>query len=88
MLSSRKPKSGLRPAGYILLILAVQFCFLATAGALAYTDITAFELKKRLDDISDKGYTVVDIRSPSEYSAGQVSDPAHHFSSRMKSPQC
>ena len=46
--------------------------FLPSAAALTYGEITAFELKSRIDTPSDKGYMIVDIRPLANYTAGHI----------------
>ena len=56
----------------IVMVLAGCLSLLSTAEALTYGEISAFELKARLDTPSDKGYMVVDIRPAANYAAGHI----------------
>ena len=42
------------------------------AAAVLYGDITAFELKSRMDDESDAGFVILDIREKESYKGGRI----------------
>ena len=46
--------------------------FVPAAFALTYENISALELKARIDDPKDKSYLIIDIRTPQEYDAGHI----------------
>ncbi|MBF0254407.1 MAG: rhodanese-like domain-containing protein [Candidatus Omnitrophica bacterium] len=42
------------------------------AHAVAYEEISAVELKDRIDDKDDTGFLILDIRDPEDYQAGHL----------------
>ena len=57
---------------FVMLFIFMGGVFVAKAHAVTYTDISALELKKRIDDSKDKGYILIDIRTLPEYNAGHI----------------
>jgi rhodanese-related sulfurtransferase len=55
----------------LLSLLLGGLVFLPAARAVTYGDITAFELKNRID-AGDQGLIIVDIRSAAKYDAGHI----------------
>jgi len=73
MLSSRNSRSmilkGLCPVIAAFIMSAV---IASDAFALLYEDVSALELYERIEDDSDDGYIILDIRAPEEYAEGYI----------------
>lgn len=55
-----------------IILVAVFLSVPQPAHALLYQDVSAFELKERMDDSSDAGYIILDIRQKSDYKEGHI----------------
>lgn len=56
----------------VLLIITVFLSFSPNAQAVLYEDITAFEVKQKIDNELDNGYIILDIRDNTEYDQGHI----------------
>jgi len=54
------------------LVFAGWLSLAANAFGLIYEDITAFELKQRIDDETGQGYIILDIREIADYEQGHI----------------
>ena len=54
------------------LLIAVFLSIPQNAYALLYQDISALELKQRMEDVSDTGYVILDVREKTAYDAGHI----------------
>ena len=57
---------------WLLLTICACLIFSTEAKALLYEDISACELKQRIDDDSDGGYIILDIREVADYEEGHI----------------
>ena len=56
----------------IVLLSAVSLDFSQEAQAVVYEDISVIELKQKIDDKSDKGYEILDIRENTVYEEAHI----------------
>ena len=66
----------------ILGLLTIWGCTRKSKSEITYTSISMEEAKGRLE--TEKGYILVDVRTPEEYSEGQDRDPVTHRLSAVR----